>query len=147
MRTTILAYVIAFTGLVNIVAGARVLFILLSAETVLPLEYYAIAVGMMSVGLGLVGLAQACACYSRFTPGRFSFSNSPNCKQAIDPDGRKPRPCPAGFHRLADPISGFSQSQFFGLERRARGSSMLDADSRLLVTQNTLRCNYQVTIK
>jgi hypothetical protein len=59
MRTTILAYVIAFTGLVTIVAGAWVLFILLSAETVLPLEYYAIAVGMMSGGLGLVGLAQA----------------------------------------------------------------------------------------
>jgi hypothetical protein len=60
MRTTILAYVIALAGLVMIVAGARVLFILVTEEMFqFPLSDYAIAVGLISGGLGLVGIAQA----------------------------------------------------------------------------------------
>ena len=58
MLTTILAYVIALAGLVMISAGALGLFILLSAKTARP-RYYAIAIGMMSGGLGMIGLAQA----------------------------------------------------------------------------------------
>jgi hypothetical protein len=60
MRTTILAYVIALAGLVMIFAGARVLFILITEEMFqFPLSDYAIAVGMVSGGLGLGGIAQA----------------------------------------------------------------------------------------
>ena len=60
MRTTILAYLIAFMGLVMIVAGAWGLFILVIEKTVrVPLRYYAIAIGMMAGGLGMGGLAQA----------------------------------------------------------------------------------------
>jgi hypothetical protein len=60
MRTTILAYVIALAGLVMIVAGARVLFILVTEEMFqFPLSDYAIAVGMVSGGIGLGGIAQA----------------------------------------------------------------------------------------
>ena len=60
MRTTIFAYVIAVVGLVIVVAGAWGLFILLTADTPrVPLRYFAMAIGMISGGLGLVGIAQA----------------------------------------------------------------------------------------
>ena len=60
MRTTILVYVIAVMGLVIVVAGAWGLFILLTADTPrVPLRYFAMAIGMISGGLGLVGIAQA----------------------------------------------------------------------------------------
>jgi hypothetical protein len=60
MRTTILAYVIAFMGLLVIAAGAWGLCVLVVEKTVrVPLRYYAIAIGMMSGGLGMGGLAQA----------------------------------------------------------------------------------------
>jgi hypothetical protein len=60
MRTTILAYVIAIVGVVTIVAGAWGLFILDTATIPrIPLRYYAIAIGMISGGLSMVGLAQA----------------------------------------------------------------------------------------
>jgi hypothetical protein len=61
MRTTILAYVIAVTGLVTIAGGAWGLFILVTERkrVRVPLRYYAIAIGMMSGGVGLSGLAQA----------------------------------------------------------------------------------------
>jgi hypothetical protein len=60
MRTTILAYVIAVVGLVIVVGGAWGLFILHSVDTPrVPLRYYAMAIGMISGGLGLVGVAQA----------------------------------------------------------------------------------------
>jgi hypothetical protein len=59
MRTTILAYVIAIVGVVMIVAGAWALFILDTATLPrIPLRYYAIAIGMISGGLGMLGLAQ-----------------------------------------------------------------------------------------
>jgi hypothetical protein len=60
MRTVILAYVIAVVGLVIIVVGAWGLFLLLTAAMPrIPLRYYAIAIGLISGGLGMVGVAQA----------------------------------------------------------------------------------------
>ena len=60
MRTTILAYVIAFAGVVTICAGAWGLYILVTEKTVkVPLRYYAIPIGLVSGGLGLLSLAQA----------------------------------------------------------------------------------------
>jgi hypothetical protein len=57
MRTTIFAYVM---GVVIVVAGAWGFFILHTADTPrVPLRYYAMAIGMISGGLGLVGIAQA----------------------------------------------------------------------------------------
>jgi hypothetical protein len=60
MRTTILAYVIAVVGLITIIAGTWGLFTLSTAAIPhVPLRYYAIAIGTISGGLGMVGLAQA----------------------------------------------------------------------------------------
>jgi hypothetical protein len=60
MYTTILAYAIALMGLVTVGAGAWALFTLLVEKTVrVPLRYYAIALGLISGGLGMGGIAQA----------------------------------------------------------------------------------------
>jgi len=60
MRTVILAYVIAVVGLVVIVVGAWGHSLLLTAAMPrIPLRYYAIAIGLISGGLGMVGVAQA----------------------------------------------------------------------------------------
>ncbi len=60
MRTTILAYAIAVIGLIIIVAGAWGFFILLTGPMPrVPLRYYAIAIGLISGGFGMVGVAQA----------------------------------------------------------------------------------------
>ena len=71
MRTTVLAYAIAFVGLVTMALGIWGLFILAferpmrvglrpSSRVPTPaLRYYAAAIGMISGGLGLIGLAQA----------------------------------------------------------------------------------------
>jgi hypothetical protein len=71
MRTTILAYGIALVGLVTMALGLWGLFILAferpmrvrlrpSSRVPIPaLRYYAAAIGMISGGLGLIGLAQA----------------------------------------------------------------------------------------
>jgi hypothetical protein len=60
MRTTILAYIIAFAGLVTIFAGAWGFFSLVTEKTVrVPRRYYAVAIGMICGGFGLVGIAQA----------------------------------------------------------------------------------------
>jgi hypothetical protein len=58
MRTTILAYVIAFAGLVTLGLGIGSLAVLVS-ERAVPMRHYAAAIGMISGGLGLGGLAQA----------------------------------------------------------------------------------------
>jgi hypothetical protein len=58
MCTTMLAYVIALMGLVMIAVGVWSLFVLEAEETV-PLTDYLIAIGMISGGLGMGGLAQA----------------------------------------------------------------------------------------
>lgn len=60
MRTTILAYVIAVVGLITIIAGTWALLLLSTAAMPrVPLRYYAMAIGTVSGGLGMVGLAQA----------------------------------------------------------------------------------------
>jgi hypothetical protein len=66
MRTTILAGMIVFVGLVIIATGVWGLFILGSEfisdteeRAVIPLGNYAKAIGMIAGGLGLVGLGQA----------------------------------------------------------------------------------------
>jgi hypothetical protein len=57
MRTTILAYVIALAGLVIIAVGAWDPFTKGTANA--RLRHYAIAIGMICGGLGMIGLAQA----------------------------------------------------------------------------------------
>jgi hypothetical protein len=57
MRTTILAYVIAFMGLVTIAVGVWGLFTEETARA--RLRHYAMAIAMISGGLALAGLAQA----------------------------------------------------------------------------------------
>jgi len=61
MRTTILAYVIAFVGLAMIAAGAWGFFLLNDAgpEVEVVLSDYAIAIELIGGGLGMIGLAQA----------------------------------------------------------------------------------------
>jgi hypothetical protein len=61
MRTTILAYVIAFVGLAMIAAGAWGFFLLNDAgpEVEVALSDYAIAIELIGGGLGMIGLAQA----------------------------------------------------------------------------------------
>ena len=57
MRTTILAYVLAFMGLVTIAVGVWDIFTKKTAGA--HLRYYAMAIGMISGGLAMGGLAQA----------------------------------------------------------------------------------------
>ena len=70
MRTTILAYAIALVGLITMGLGIWGFFGLVferkrvrlpsSPRVLTPtLRYYAVAIGMISGGLGLIGLAQA----------------------------------------------------------------------------------------
>jgi hypothetical protein len=60
MRTAILAHVIAGVGLAMTVIGGWALLALLFDETVkVHLTHYAAAVGILSGGLSMVGLAQA----------------------------------------------------------------------------------------
>ena len=60
MRTTILAYALAFMGLVMMVIGVWALLALLLDKTIkVHLTHYPAAVGMISGGLSMIGLAQA----------------------------------------------------------------------------------------
>ena len=62
MFTTLLAYVVAFAGLVTVIAGAwgvRILIVDYKTGVPVPARYYAITIGMVAGGLGLIGLAQA----------------------------------------------------------------------------------------
>jgi hypothetical protein len=58
MRTAILAFVIALTGLLMMVVGAWSLFFLVAEKTV-QVPLYVIALGMISSGLAMGGIAQA----------------------------------------------------------------------------------------
>jgi hypothetical protein len=58
MRTTILAYVIAFVGLVMLAVGVWSLLLFETEETV-PLADYLTAIGTIAGGLAMGGLAQA----------------------------------------------------------------------------------------
>jgi hypothetical protein len=61
MRTTILAYVIAFLGLVMIGTGAWTLFNLFGERDrgPVPQRYYAMAIAMICIGFAMGGIAQA----------------------------------------------------------------------------------------
>jgi hypothetical protein len=60
MSTTILAYVVAATGVLLIAVGAWGFFILVSEKVHrVPMRYYANAVAMIAGGVGMLGLAQA----------------------------------------------------------------------------------------
>ena len=60
MRTTILAYVIAFLGLLMIGGGIWDLLDLLRhrARTEIPIRYYGMAIGTICVGVAMGGIAQ-----------------------------------------------------------------------------------------
>ncbi len=55
----ILAYAIAFMGLIMIVGGVWGLFLLVKSTVRPPLRYFAMAIGMISGGIAMGGLAQA----------------------------------------------------------------------------------------
>jgi len=59
MRTTILAYAIAFMGLIMIGGGVWGLFLLVGTTVRPPFRYFAMAIGMISGGIAMGGLAQA----------------------------------------------------------------------------------------
>jgi hypothetical protein len=58
--TSILAIVIAVVGVAVIIAGAwgAVVLIAQKADTPVPLRYYAIVIGTIGTGFGLLGIAQ-----------------------------------------------------------------------------------------
>jgi hypothetical protein len=58
--TSILAIVIAVVGIAVIIAGAwgAVVLIVQKADTPVPLRYYAIVIGTIGTGFGLLGIAQ-----------------------------------------------------------------------------------------
>jgi len=62
MSTTVLAYVILFTGFMTFLAGAFGTLMLLFEEVAkterVPFRYYAMMVGLISGGLGLIGIGQ-----------------------------------------------------------------------------------------
>jgi hypothetical protein len=59
--TGILAVVTAFVGAAVIIAGVwgAVVLITEKADTPAPLRYYAIVIGTIGIGVGLLGIAQA----------------------------------------------------------------------------------------
>jgi hypothetical protein len=61
MFTGILAVVVGFVGLGLVIAGASagVFLVAERADTPVPLRDYAIVFGMIGIGVGLLGIAQA----------------------------------------------------------------------------------------
>jgi uncharacterized membrane protein len=63
MSTTVLAYLILFMGFITFLAGAFGALLLLFEEVAkterVPFRYYAMMVGLISGGLGLIGIGQA----------------------------------------------------------------------------------------
>ena len=59
MRTTILAYAIAFMGLILIGGGLWGLFLLIKTRVRPPLRDFAMAIGMIAGSIAVGGLAQA----------------------------------------------------------------------------------------
>ena len=60
MFTSILAVVTAMVGAAVIIAGVwgGVVLVVTRAETPIPLRYYAIVIGTIGTGVGLLGIAQ-----------------------------------------------------------------------------------------
>ena len=63
MSTTVLAYLILFMGFITFLAGAFAALLLVFEEVAkterVPFRYYAMMVGLISGGLGLIGIGQA----------------------------------------------------------------------------------------
>jgi hypothetical protein len=59
IKTTILAYLIAFLGVLMIVGGLWGVFYLRGQARAIPLRYYAMAIGMTCGGFAMGGIAQA----------------------------------------------------------------------------------------
>jgi len=59
MKTTILAYVIALSGVAIIVVGLWGLYILIKERAELRVRDYMATIQTIAVGFGLIGLAQA----------------------------------------------------------------------------------------
>ena len=62
MSTTVLAYVILFMGFITFLAGAFGVLMLLFEDLAkterVPFRYYAMTVGLISGGLGMIGIGQ-----------------------------------------------------------------------------------------
>jgi hypothetical protein len=62
MSTTVLAYVILFMGFITFLAGAFGVLMLLFEDLAktgrVPFRYYAMMVGLISGGLGMIGVGQ-----------------------------------------------------------------------------------------
>ena len=62
MSTTVLAYLILFMGFITFLAGAFAALLLVFEEVAkterVPFRYYAMMVGLISGGLGLIGIGQ-----------------------------------------------------------------------------------------
>ena len=62
MSTTVLAYLILFMGFITFLAGAFGALMLLFEEATnaerVPFRYYAMMVGLISGGLGMIGVGQ-----------------------------------------------------------------------------------------
>jgi hypothetical protein len=62
MTTTVLAYLIEFMGFITILGGLFGVLLLLFEEVTdtghVPFRYYAMMVGLMSGGLGIIGVGQ-----------------------------------------------------------------------------------------
>ena len=62
MSTTVLAYLILFMGFITFLAGAFASLLLIFEEVAkterVPFRYYAMMVGLISGGLGLIGIGQ-----------------------------------------------------------------------------------------
>jgi uncharacterized membrane protein len=62
MSTTVLAYLILFMGFITFLAGAFGALMLLFEEVAkterVPFRYYAMMVGLISGGLGLIGIGK-----------------------------------------------------------------------------------------
>ena len=62
MSTTVLAYLILFMGFITFLAGAFAALLLIFEEVAkterVPFRYYAMMVGLISGGLGLIGIGQ-----------------------------------------------------------------------------------------
>jgi hypothetical protein len=62
MSTTVLAYLILFTGFITFLVGVFAVLMLLFEEVSktehVPFRYYAMVIGLISGGLGMIGIGQ-----------------------------------------------------------------------------------------
>jgi hypothetical protein len=74
MTTTVVAYRMVFVGLITTLGGLFGALILLFKEAArtgrVPFRYYATVVGLISGGLGMIGVGQGCGCSCCSLPSR-----------------------------------------------------------------------------